>query len=93
MRRSPDATENPPHAGSADAPLLIGYSRELLPYRTAKRDRRTPAPPEPSPYLMMKPRILRDVCRAMEKDDSGRACPQCCVRDLCEKQVRSASGG
>ena len=43
-----------------------------------------------SPYLLRELRILRDVCRSTGRDDGGRLCPQCCVRDFCEKQARCA---
>jgi len=44
-----------------------------------------------SPYLLSEPRILRDVCRAMRRDDGGRRCPGCCVRQFCEEQARRAA--
>jgi hypothetical protein len=43
-----------------------------------------------SAYLLIEPRILRDVCRSMQRDDDGRRCPQCCVRKFCESQARRA---
>jgi len=43
-----------------------------------------------SAYLLMKPRILRDVCRSTRGDDDGRRCPRCCVREFCEGQARRA---
>jgi len=49
-----------------------------------------PPPREPSPYLTQAPRLLRDACHAMRKDDQGRYCPRCSVRDFCEGQVRRA---
>ena len=45
---------------------------------------------EVSPYLLHKPRILRDACRATRQDDHGRRCPSCCVRILCDQQARDA---
>ncbi len=45
-----------------------------------------------SPYLLVAPRMLRDVCRATRRDDDGAACPQCCVRVFCETQARRAGG-
>ena len=44
-----------------------------------------------SAYLLTKPRILRDVCRATGRDDGGRGCPVCCVREFCESQAKRAS--
>ena len=41
-----------------------------------------------SEYLLKKPRILREACRAMGGDDNGRKCPTCCVREFCESQAR-----
>lgn len=43
-----------------------------------------------SPYLANEPRILREVCRAVGRDDGGRHCASCCVRDLCEFQAERA---
>jgi hypothetical protein len=43
-----------------------------------------------SAYLLAEPRILRDVCRSMQRDDDGRRCPQCCVRSFCDSQARRA---
>ena len=43
-----------------------------------------------SDYLLMKPRILRDACQSTGRDDGGRLCPGCCVRDLCERQAARA---
>jgi hypothetical protein len=43
-----------------------------------------------SAYLLIEPRILRDVCRSMQGDDDGRRCPQCCVREFCESQAQRA---
>ena len=40
-----------------------------------------------SPYLLCRPRILREVCRAKGGDDNGRRCPSCSVRDFCETQA------
>lgn len=40
-----------------------------------------------SPYLRHAPRILRDVCRTMGRDDHGRACATCSVRAFCEAQA------
>ncbi len=49
-------------------------------------------PPEDdvSAYLLSEPRILRDVCQSMRRDDNGRRCPQCSVRTFCESQARQA---
>jgi hypothetical protein len=41
-----------------------------------------------SPYLRLKPRTLRDVCRALRQDGGGIRCSACAVRDLCENQRR-----
>lgn len=46
---------------------------------------------EVSSYLLTKPRILRDVCRAMQRDDGGHRCPVCCVREFCESQAKRSS--
>jgi hypothetical protein len=40
-----------------------------------------------SPYLLCRPRILREACRAKGSDDDGRRCPTCAVRDFCETQA------
>ena len=40
-----------------------------------------------SPYLLCRPRILREVCRAKGGDDNGRRCLSCSVRDFCETQA------
>ena len=50
-----------------------------------------PAPEDDvSAYLLTERRILRDVCQSMRRDDEGRRCPQCCVREFCEAQARRA---
>jgi hypothetical protein len=45
---------------------------------------------EVSSYLLTKPRLLRDVCRATGRDDGGWRCPVCCVREFCESQAKRA---
>jgi len=45
-----------------------------------------------SPYLRNEPRILRDVCRSMRRDDGGRRCPACGLREFCESQAARADG-
>jgi hypothetical protein len=40
-----------------------------------------------SPYLRAEPRLLRDVCQTTGRDDGGRHCPQCAVRDFCRSQA------
>jgi hypothetical protein len=45
---------------------------------------------EVSSYLLTKPRILRDVCRATGRDDGGGRCPVCCVREFCASQAKRA---
>ena len=45
---------------------------------------------EVSSYLLTKPRILRDVCRATGRDDGGGRCPVCCVREFCVRQAKRA---
>jgi hypothetical protein len=45
---------------------------------------------EVSPYLLIEPRILREACQTMRRDDGGRRCPKCCVREFCETQARRA---
>ena len=47
-----------------------------------------PSPDEVSAYLLTEPRILREVCQSMRRDDGGRRCPRCCVREFCEAQAR-----
>jgi len=42
---------------------------------------------EPSAYLLTPRRTLQAVCRAMRRDDQGRACAACDLRDLCVRQV------
>jgi hypothetical protein len=47
-----------------------------------------PSPIEPvSPYLASPVRTLRDACRESGRDDGGRLCPDCCVKDLCEAEL------
>ena len=41
-----------------------------------------------SPYLLVKPQILLDACRALGHDEGGRRCPTCCVREFCDRQAR-----
>ena len=43
-----------------------------------------------SAYLLTAPRILRDACQSMRGDDDGRRCPQCSVREFCERQAQRA---
>ena len=43
-----------------------------------------------SPYLLLKPPILRDACSALRRDDGGRRCPTCCVREFCGRQAERA---
>ncbi|GEM_PF-6837934 len=38
-----------------------------------------------SQYLARPVRSLRVVCRATGRDDDGRACATCAIRDLCER--------
>jgi hypothetical protein len=45
-----------------------------------------------STYLLMRVRLLRDVCRAAGGDEDGRRCPTCSICDLCAKQVQRAEG-
>jgi hypothetical protein len=40
-----------------------------------------------SPYLLYRPRSLREVCRSKGGDEDGRRCLSCCVRDFCETQA------
>ena len=44
-----------------------------------------------SAYLLQR-RLLRDACRALGHDDSGRHCAQCCVRAFCDAQAHRAAG-
>jgi len=50
----------------------------------------SPLQDDVSAYLLAAPRILRDVCRSTRRDDAGRRCPLCCVRELCDGQARRA---
>ena len=38
------------------------------------------------PYLKVPERTLYDACHSLGRDDNGRACPSCPVRDVCEAQ-------
>jgi hypothetical protein len=44
-----------------------------------------------SPYLLLEPPILRDACRALRRDDDGRRCASCCVREFCQRQASRAA--
>ncbi|HTV89310.1 MAG TPA: hypothetical protein VME41_09865 [Stellaceae bacterium] len=49
--------------------------------------------PEPSAalssrYLAAALRTLHDACHETGRDDDGRRCPTCCLRDLCELSRR-----
>ena len=47
-----------------------------------------------SRYLTMRLRTLYDVCRDGGRDDDGRACPSCAVRDICvADRARAATHG
>lgn len=50
--------------------------------------KKCPSPFDLSPYLLKNQRPLRDACHAMRKDDNGRYCSQCNVRDFCNGQAR-----
>jgi hypothetical protein len=52
----------------------------------------TPLQDEVSAYLLTEPRILRNVCRSMQRDHDGRECPQCCVRKFCQSQAQRVGG-
>lgn len=39
-----------------------------------------------STYLTRKLRTLASVCREFGRDDGGRACAQCLLRDLCDPE-------
>jgi len=41
-----------------------------------------------SPYLLIPARTLREVCQETGRDAEGRACIDCPVADLCEKEAR-----
>jgi len=50
-----------------------------------------PFPAKPrSAYLNSAPRTLYDACRAMRRDDGGRACAACPLRSLCVAQLLKA---
>jgi hypothetical protein len=61
-----------------------------MPASSDLRDKNDPLPDDVSAYLLIEPRILREVCRSTRRDDGGRRCPQCCVREFCETQARRA---
>jgi hypothetical protein len=44
-----------------------------------------------SPYLLLEPPTLRDACRALRRDDEGRLCASCCVREFCQRQASRAT--
>jgi hypothetical protein len=37
-------------------------------------------------------RTLAAVCRAIGRDDNGRACAQCVLRDMCDRGTGDAAG-
>jgi hypothetical protein len=37
-------------------------------------------------YLTVPTRTLYDACHSLGRDDNGRRCPICAIRDLCEAQ-------
>ena len=37
-------------------------------------------------YLTVPVRTLYDACHSLGRDDNGRRCPTCAIRDLCEAQ-------
>lgn len=45
-----------------------------------------PEPDEQAEYLSVPKRTLYDVCHSLGRDDAGRACALCPVRDLCASQ-------
>jgi hypothetical protein len=45
-----------------------------------------------SPYLLFRPRTLREVCRSRGSDDNGRSCPSCSLREFCETQAARSAG-
>jgi len=44
-----------------------------------------------STYLSRKLRTLAAVCRQLGRDDHGRACAQCLLRDLCDADSTAAA--
>jgi hypothetical protein len=55
----------------------------------AERPERPLTDDEVTRYLLQR-RLLRDACRALQHDDGGRYCRQCCVREFCESQAGRA---
>jgi hypothetical protein len=43
-------------------------------------------------YLNRPLRTLAAVCRAIGRDDNGRACAQCALRDMCDRGSGDAAG-
>ncbi len=41
-----------------------------------------------SPYLLTPPRTLREACHEMGRDAEGKACTDCPVADLCEREAQ-----
>lgn len=39
-------------------------------------------------YIVSPARSLLEACRAAQCDDSGRRCPHCPLRDLCQSEAR-----
>ncbi len=40
-------------------------------------------------YLLKPRRRLRQVCRGTGRDYAGKACPDCPIADLCERDVQA----
>ena len=43
-----------------------------------------------SKYLVRPRRSLQAVCRATGRNEEGRACPACPIRDLCQPDTQDA---
>jgi hypothetical protein len=41
-----------------------------------------------SRYLTASTRTLYEACHESGRDDGGKRCPSCCIRDLCEAHRR-----
>jgi hypothetical protein len=63
----------------------------LTPPAAAAIDEGLSSAPAPSPYLLLRRRTLREVCRTGNRDGGGKHCPECVLRDLCEKQAQRAA--
>jgi len=64
-----------------------------------RRVMKAPAETEVSAYLCFPPRLLYDACREAGRDDHGKACGTCPVRQFCDAglfragRIRAADPG